>query len=302
MIKPSFCPPFSAKKSPNCYAKPEKPYKLSIQMGNAKLPVSVATFSLPAGFSCPFAKECLSKANRLTGHIIDGEHCQYRCFAASQECSFPSVRKSRWANFELLKDASTIKAMANLIQQSIPYGTSFFRIHVSGDYFNEKYFLAWLNVAMNNPFTVFYGYTKALPWIVKYKKLIPPNFRLTASKGGTHDHLIGKHHLKFAEVVHTELEAKKKGLEIDHDDSHAMQGNQSFALLLHGTQPEGSLAGEALKLLRREDKGGYSKKKKNSRMKRKVDIFVDILPQNKSLFFVPKSNGWRTLGKLVFRH
>jgi len=232
--------------------------KLRFGFGNAKLSMTIATFSLPAGHTCPFAKECKSMAGRTTGKIIDGSHCRFRCFAASQESTFPSVRNSRWHNFTELKKASTIEGMAKVIQQSLPRGYTVMRVHVSGDFFNEHYFLSWLNVAMNNSTITFYGYTKALPFLIKYKKYIPDNFRFTASKGGTCDSLIGRHHLRFADVVFSVKEAEDKKLEIDHDDSLAFSGGKkSFALLLHGTQPPATEASKAWVTLMRQGIGGY---------------------------------------------
>lgn len=216
--------------------------KLFFGQGNAKLNLSVSTFSLPAGYTCPGALNCLSKANRETGKITDGPKNEFRCFAASMECVFTNVRESRWGNFELLKKAFSLDKMANLIQDSLPYKIGLVRCHVSGDFYNETYFLAWLNVAIENPDLIIYGYTKCLNYLVKYKKYIPSNFRFTASKGGKHDILIKKHKLKFAEVVYSVKEAEEKGLEIDHDDNHAIAGKSSFALLLHGIQPAGSQA------------------------------------------------------------
>lgn len=233
--------------------------KLKFGYGNSKISKAIVTFSLPAGHSCPFAKECLSKANVLTGKIVDGKHCQFRCFAASQEALYPGVRNQRWHNFNLLKRAKTVENMGTLIQESLPANAHHVRIHVSGDYFTEAYFLAWLNVALNNPTKSFYGYTKALPYVVKYKKVIPSNFRLTCSKGGTHDHLIKQYNLKFAEVVLSVEEANEKGLRIDHDDGLAMYGDKSFALLIHGTQAKDSPASKALSALRKQGIFGYSK-------------------------------------------
>jgi hypothetical protein len=229
--------------------------------GNAKLAKSISTFSLPAGYSCPFAYLCLSKASPSAGKITDGPHTQFRCFAASQEILYPNVRESRWHNFNILKKTKTVKSMAAIIHASLPHENSLIRVHVSGDFFSEQYFLAWLNVALNNNAIIFYGYTKALPFLVKFKKFIPHNFRFTASKGGTHDHLIAKHHLKFAEVVYSVNEALEKGLEIDHDDSHAISNTKSFALLLHGIQPKGTPANEAWLKIKRTI-GGYSKANK----------------------------------------
>ena len=51
---------------------------------------------------------------------------------------------------------------------------------------------------------------------------------------------------------------------IDHDDTHAAKpslSNQSFALMLHGTQPKGSEAADALKVLKRDKvRHSYSRK------------------------------------------
>ena len=88
---------------------------------------------------------------------------------------------------------------------------------------------------------------------------IPSNFALTASYGGKHDELIVEHGLKYAEVVYSEEQADAMAFEIDHDDYHAAFGKESFALLIHGTQPKGSEASKALSKLRKQGKGGYSK-------------------------------------------
>ena len=84
----------------------------------------------------------------------------------------------------------------------------------------------------------------------------PNNLRLTASRGGRHDAWIDEYDLPEARVVYSEAEAEAKGLEIDSDDSHAMlqDGETSFALLIHGTQPKGSEAGKAVYAIRREAK------------------------------------------------
>jgi hypothetical protein len=202
--------------------------------------------------------------------------------------------------------------MANLIQKSLPRGFSMIRIHVSGDFWSETYFLAWLNVALNNPLVTFYGYTKALPHLVKFRKYIPNNFRFTASKGGTCDPLISKHRLKYAEVVFSLEEAADKGLEIDHDDTHAYGESGSFALLLHGTQPPNTAAGRALIRLQRDNLSGYGEatKEKRTTPERPLVVYVTIQngeivrplkPKKKpiikpSFIYTPKINGWRFNG------
>ncbi len=233
--------------------------KFSKMKHNAKLALVKGkgyTFSLPAGHSCPFAHECLAKAHRDTGKITEGKKTVFRCFSASTESVFPNSRHQRWHNFSLLKGVRTSLAMAILIQDSLPTDATIVRVHVSGDFFSQAYFNAWMIVARNNPGVKFYAYTKSLTYWVN-AGTIPSNFVLTASEGGKHDYLIALHNLRFARVVFTEQHAIEAGLEIDHDDSHAMENGPSFALLLHGKQSKGSPAAKALSALK--GKGSYSR-------------------------------------------
>jgi hypothetical protein len=71
-------------------------------------------------------------------------------------------------------------------------------------------------------------------------------------------------------VLHPE-EAEALNLEIDHDDTHAIENENSFALLLHGTQPKDSVSGEALKRLKRE-KVKFSYSTKNDTDKKAVAL------------------------------
>lgn len=233
---------------------------LSLGKGNAKLDGNIQTFSLPSGYTCPGAGVCLSKANRETGKIKDGAGCQFRCFSASQECLFRSVRESRWNNFELLKAAKTVEGMKTLILQSLPttpFQEVVVRVHVSGDFFSQTYFDAWLEVAKEKKNFLLYAYTKSLPYWIARLSEIPSNFILTASFGGKHDALIEAHNLRYAKVVYSEEQAEALSLEIDHDDSHAYTVGPSFALLIHGTQPAGTESNLALRKLRKAGKGGY---------------------------------------------
>lgn len=212
--------------------------KLFFGFGNGKLSKSIATFSLPAGWTCPGAQDCLSKFHPDIKKIVDGVHTQFRCFSATSEAVFPIVRKNRWTNFELLKNLSTDE-MVKLITVSLPPHSRIVRLHVSGDFFNDKYFLAWLAVAKSNPNTLFYGYTKRIDLLVTYRKELPSNFRIVSSLGSKFDDLVYRYGLKYAKVVGTEKEAEDLGLPLDHNDSLAMEeSDTSFALLIHGTQPK----------------------------------------------------------------
>ena len=232
--------------------------KLIFGKGNAKLSGDIITFSLPAGWTCPGASLCQSFADRQTGRIKDGKKTEFRCFAASQEAR-PNVRAARWHNFDMLKKFKTAVDMAALILDSLDAGAKYVRIHVSGDYFSQAYADAWLLVAKARPSTVFYSYTKSIHYFDVDN--LPANFRLTASLGGKFDELIRK--VKTARVIMDAKEAEALSLEIDHDDRHAIMGTESFALLIHGTQPKGSNASEAIKRLKAEGvQYSYTKKNK----------------------------------------
>ncbi len=231
----------------------------------------VYSFDLLSGHSCPFAKNCLSKAVQLdTGKrkIKDGVDTEFRCFSASQEVQYTNVYNLRKGNFDALRKMQTSDDMAYAIAHAMPDNAGIVRIHVGGDFFNFKYFLAWCKVAIDNPQVLFYAYTKSLNFWLKAAKVdaIPENLVLTASRGGRLDHLIDEHNLRESVVVHSVDQAKELGLEIDHTDELAAIPSiryKSFALLIHGTQPKGSEAADALKLLRKNNvKHSYSKKPK----------------------------------------
>lgn len=252
---------------------------LRFQLGNAKLDAFIRTLSLPAGKTCPGANKCLSKCVkcslgektlfgshlRVGGYKVqDGPNTEYRCYGSTEEAMYPSVRECRNANLDLLLAAKTTAKMADLICASIPPSNwpVPVRIHPVGDYFNQAYFDAWLTVAKRMPQMTFYGYTKSLPYLVKRKKQMPKNFKLVASFGGKYDSLIKKHRLKSARVVLSVMEAKKLGLELDHDDSHAYGDSKAdFAILLHGNQPAGTPAARAWSALKKQGIGGYGKQK-----------------------------------------
>lgn len=208
----------------------------------------VFTFSLMSGHNCPYAKDCKSMAVKgLDGkwHIEDGPDTLFRCFSASQEVLLPGVRESRQYNVDTITAAHAIgvDAMTKLIVKSVPMKAGIVRIHVGGDFFSQSYFDAWINAARHLPNVHFYAYTKSLPFWLARKDMIPPNFMLTASRGGHKDKLITENGLIEAIVVGSEYEAKKLGLKIDHDDRHAAlpeYHNSSFALLIHGVQPKGT--------------------------------------------------------------
>jgi len=182
-------------------------------------PFPVYEFNLPAGHSCPYARDCKIKVDRITGKF-ERTGTKFRCYASSAE-RFPSVRKARWANFDaMLKGEDII----------VPSGATHVRIHGSGDFFSQVYFDKWLEVCRQNPSVKFWAFTKSIQFWVDRLGKIPNNLTLQASKGSLQEDLIEKYGLKYAEVF-TDIQDVPKGMPIDVDDSHAMQGTASFALL-----------------------------------------------------------------------
>jgi hypothetical protein len=233
--KPDPIPGCYAAAAPAEYTRP----RLSFGRGNAKLEKTIAVFSLPAGHTCPGAEDCLAKV--IGGRLVDGKRAKFRCFSASAEALFPSIRESRNRNLSLLREARSIESMAELISSSIPRSCPTVRIHVSGDFYSAAYFQAWARAAAANPDRLFYGFTKSLPIWIANRQAMPANFRLVASKGGRWDHLIAANGLVSATVVNTQADADALGLPVDHDDRFAMRADRDFALLIHGPGKAGSL-------------------------------------------------------------
>jgi hypothetical protein len=249
---------------------------LKFSTSNAKLSKRLI-FSLPAGYSCPHAGVCKTFADRVTGTITDLPQLngtiadEFRCFAAMSETR-PNVRESRWYNWDLLRNVmygngNQAMLIADLIDLSLSFqpDLELIRVHESGDFWTENYMRAWFMAASRRPKQKFYAFTKSLGMWLALKDLIPSNFYLTASCGGTLDYLLTKHSDVFkriAYVVYTEEEAKARDLEIDHDDSHCF-GDKPFALLVHSSQRAGSEASKALSQRKKENKFvGYGKSNK----------------------------------------
>ena len=176
----------------------------------------VYEWNLPTGHTCPFAETCLVKVNRETGKF-ENKSKIYRCYAASAE-RFPAVREHRWKNFIHVSKGN---------KPIIPKNCTAVRIHASGDFFNQKYFDLWLEVAKENPGVEFWAYTKSLKYWVNRLNRIPNNLTLTASYGGKNDELIKQFNLKHSIVI----DDIKNDLPIDYNDDYARMKNVNFYLL-----------------------------------------------------------------------
>jgi len=251
---------------------------LNFSSQNAKLGGSITTFSLPAGWSCPFADTCLKKVGR--DRVIDpekvgtthtskrtgkelpyignvdvekGENATHDCYAANQEMQHDAVRLNRWHNYDLLNEAGDYKAQAELIVRSLKYFfdndgvTSGVRIHESGDFYTGEYLKAWMEVAKQMPNTHFYAYTKSIPFIKKHEAQLKSitNLSITLSAGGKRDRDLADTDFKEAKVFNSPEEILDANLLLDLDDNLAQErgGKElNFGLLVHGTQEAGEMS------------------------------------------------------------
>ena len=157
----------------------------------------VRTFALPAGKTCPAASLCHSKTviNDETGkkQIVDGKDNLFRCYATKAEAIYPAVYNARNHNMDSIKNAKTTAEIVELIQTALNdkknKSAKLVRIHDSGDFFNKAYYMAWLQIAIDNPNILFFGYTKMLPFAVNAKSQNLDNFFVQYSYGGLADML-----------------------------------------------------------------------------------------------------------------
>jgi hypothetical protein len=273
---------------------PTKDCVLNFSNGNMKL--QWPYFSLPAGYTCPFAKQCKTLPAKWKGTAKQGKFekpasweknyqlakgAKYLCYAGRAQAQYPGANIQAFSNLKLLNKFKTSEEMANLIIKSLRFhglqNTDLFRIHEAGDFFSQAYFDAWLEVARKMSGTLFYAYTVSLPYWLNRKGQIPRNFKLIASMDEDNEELINAEGLRYAKVVGSTEEARELGLRMDVDDMLAWGTDDSFALPLHGSQPKGSEAAEIRKKQTKKDETGKSFDEKLKDAKQRNQSYKDTL-------------------------
>jgi len=240
---------------------------LSFQKGNEKLQWPL--FSLPSGYSCPFATRCKNFPARWdpeavsptgdenkkgafrrfasTGKTISKtKKTEFLCYAARAQAQYPSANMNAFNNMDLLNDANRsggVAAMTELILDSMnfyertkKFKFDILRVHEAGDFYSSNYMKAWFEVAKRRPNTLFYAYTTSLPFWIENEGLRPKNFKMIASMDDENIDTIMQHGLRYSRVVGSEEEARSMGLPIDVDDRIAWDMDSNFALMIHGPQ------------------------------------------------------------------
>lgn len=198
----------------------------------------IYTWTLPA-----LAAKLSTGKNFLT--CPNAGACSNLCYARAGTYNFSNVKKAHTDNLELIlggmdswraliiaelrksqykptgrparymKDLDSTK-MPEYVQQWAKYGGKTVRIHDSGDFFSQDYFVAWLTIAKATPWVFFYAYTKEVTMTKEHK--LPENFILIYSMGGKQDHLIDMENDRHAEVFPS-MEALREAGYTDQEHS-----------------------------------------------------------------------------------
>lgn len=147
-----------------------KELKLSISLGNSKLPETTFIFNLPAVKTCPL-KTVL---------------CAKECYALKAEVQYKHVvPQARNRNLEISRSDYFVNRISNSIDQNIKKIKQV-RIHESGDFYSQEYLEKWFKITTLFPELTFYAYTKSFHLDYSAK---PKNFVLIASFDKTTDQL-----------------------------------------------------------------------------------------------------------------
>lgn len=98
--------------------------------------------------------------NIITSHEVCNRTCK-GCYSLKEQVRFPSVAKARQTRYEatLQPDFHT-KVIAELSKLRKP--PKHFRLHASGEFYNQPYVNSWYKIASAHPSITFYAYTKRL--------------------------------------------------------------------------------------------------------------------------------------------
>ena len=141
--------------------------------------------------TCPFADECIKF-----------------CYAKKGAYIWSNVAKVFEQRYELTKQSNFIDIMkAEIIKKRV----DFLRVHDSGDFYSNKYFLDWMQIAEQLPNVKFYAYTNSISIVKNNSKSIPNNFDFIFSDSGKQTNLIDKSKDRHTKIFKTETELQNEG-------------------------------------------------------------------------------------------
>lgn len=132
--------------------------------------------------------------------------CAQFCYARNGTFKFPTAKKAHARNLVMaLDNLDGWKAdMIQELRHKRYRGGKYVRIHDAGDFYNEEYLRAWIEIAESIPDVTFYAYTKEVSLFKRVAVgLAPANFKWLYSLGGLEDHLVDREVDRHAEVFPT---------------------------------------------------------------------------------------------------
>lgn len=195
----------------------------------------VASFTLPAGPTCPFAGACA-----------------VGCYAKTGAFTWKAPRAKHQANLECTKDEFFVAAMTSevltLANKARRNGKRLFvRIHDAGDFYSAEYLAKWVQVAANVELAevdvTFYAYTKSLDFVrdaIGNDAFGPSNMTFVFSTGGKLDHTIHMETERHTRVFSTEEELLAAGyVNASADDLVAAdRAILKVGLVFHGSKAQ----------------------------------------------------------------
>jgi len=166
--------------------------KTSKELGLRVFNFGITAYKTSKGkITCPFADACIKF-----------------CYAKKGAYTWSNVAKVFEQRYELTKQTNFIEVMKNEI---IKKRVDFLRVHDSGDFYSNKYFLDWMQIAKQLPNVKFYAYTNSISIVKNNSKSIPNNFDFIFSDSGKQTNLIDKEKDRHTKIFKTETELQKAG-------------------------------------------------------------------------------------------
>jgi hypothetical protein len=188
---------------------------------NSKLKKASAytvNFGIPALKTCPMAKVC-----------------KEFCYAAKGAYSWPVVKAAYEWRFQQTRKPQFVPMVLHDLRRKKKLEAV--RIHDSGDFYNEDYLNRWLDIAEAMPDKIFYAYTKRIVMLKEYQEwgLVPPNFRIIYSLGGSQDRHINLEKDRHSRIFDSLEELEAAGYSnATEDDTVAWQSdNNKIGLVIH---------------------------------------------------------------------
>lgn len=197
----------------------------------------IASFDLPAGFTCPAANLChsrvyssIDKNGKTKRNTVDLG--QFRCYAVKAESQYSNVYNFHWNNLNISLSDNFVDAITSEI---ITNNIKIVRIHSAGDYYSLDYLRKWIQIARLNPDVQFFGYTKIAPFVSYLISEKLDNFHLVYSMGGKMDKIAQERNLPNCTVIVDK--DSFNGLvaceEVKSDDYELICQQKSFGINLH---------------------------------------------------------------------